>query len=103
MPERRLVTRNCHGCDLCCRLYEIDELAKPMGAACAHAKAMRCAIHGAHPRTCRAFRCFWLDRPDLGPEWRPSTARFPLRLDEHGVGMWVDVDPARPGASRRDP
>ena len=102
MPERP-PARTCDGCDLCCRLYDIDELAKPAGAACQHAQGLRCTIHGAHPRTCRAFRCHWLQAPDLGPEWRPSTAGFALRLDPDGVAMWIDVDPERPGAWLRQP
>jgi hypothetical protein len=102
MPERP-TARTCDGCDLCCRLYDIDELAKPAGALCAHAQGLRCTIHGAHPRTCSAYRCHWLNAPDLGPEWRPSTAGFALRLDSDGVAMWVDVDPERPGAWRREP
>jgi hypothetical protein len=96
-------TRNCDGCDLCCRTYEIGELGKPMGMACPLIVAQGCAIHGSHPNTCKAFRCFWLDQPELGPEWRPSTAGFVLRLDADGVTMWLDVDPARPGAWRLPP
>ncbi len=102
MPERQ-TPRSCDGCDLCCRVYEIDELAKPMGRMCEHARDARCTIYGLHPKTCQAFRCFWLDRLDLGPEWRPSFAGFVLRLDQDGTTLWVDVDPTQPGAWRADP
>lgn len=99
----RAEARSCDGCDLCCRAYEIAELGKPMGSPCALLTQAGCAIHGSHPRTCQAFRCFWLDEPELGPEWRPSTAGFVLRLDLDGITLWVDVDPLRPGAWRVPP
>lgn len=106
MPERPAALaakRTCEGCDLCCRTYEIAELGKPMGLACPLLVETGCAIHGSHPKTCKAFRCHWLEQPDLGAEWRPSTAGFVLRLDPDAVTMWVDVDPQRPGAWRRPP
>lgn len=107
MPSRPPIPasggRTCDGCDLCCRVFEIEELAKPMGRACALLREGRCSIHGFHPKTCQTFRCFWLDRPDLGPEWRPSVAGFVLRVDEDGTTLWVDVDPLRRGAWREPP
>jgi hypothetical protein len=99
----RTAARSCEGCDLCCRTYEIAELGKPMGSPCALLTQQGCAIHGSHPRTCKAFRCFWLDQAELGPEWRPSTAGFVLRVDADGVTLWLDVDPDRPGAWRLPP
>jgi len=95
--------RGCDGCDLCCRTYEIAELKKPMGSACAHLSALGCGIHGSHPKTCRTFRCLWLDEPALGEVWRPSRSGFVLRPDPDGVTLWVDVDPLRPGAWRALP
>jgi len=103
MPERHPPARSCDGCDLCCRVYDIDELAKPAGRACAHLSDFRCTIHGLHPKTCRTFSCFWLDRLDLGPEWRPSFAGFVLRLDQDRRTLWVDVDPQRPRAWHAHP
>ena len=102
MPERPR-PRSCDGCDLCCRVYEIEELAKPMGQACPHARDQRCTIYGLHPKTCQSFRCFWMDRLDLGTEWRPSLAGFVLRLDADQSTLWVDVDPLRPRAWHADP
>jgi hypothetical protein len=95
--------RGCDGCDLCCRTYEIAELKKPVGTACVHLSALGCGIHGSHPKTCRTFRCLWLDEPALGEVWRPSRSGFVLRPDPDGVTLWVDVDPLRPGAWRALP
>jgi hypothetical protein len=92
----------CGGCDLCCRLYEIDELAKPVHSACSHALPEGgCGIHGAHPMTCRTFACMWLVREELDARWRPSEAGFVLRTE--GLSLFIDVDPARPGAWRGAP
>jgi hypothetical protein len=89
--------KSCVGCDLCCRLYEIEELAKPVHASCVHARVGGgCGIHGLHPMTCRTFQCLWLSMDDLGPEWKPSIAGFILRAEENS--LYVDVDPERPGA-----
>ena len=93
---------SCGGCDVCCRVYEIDELAKPAGRLCAHACA-GCAIYPARPDPCRAFECLWLMRPEMDPSWRPDIAGFVLRLDEGGSTLWVDEDPLRPNAWKREP
>jgi hypothetical protein len=88
---------------MCCRVYDIDELRKPAGLACVFAHAQSCAIHGLHPKTCKTFRCFWLDKPELGPEWKPSLAGFVLRLEEDGVMLWVEPEPERPLSWRVEP
>jgi hypothetical protein len=92
----------CGDCNLCCELYEIEELSKPMHTLCVHARAgSGCAIHGLHPLTCRTFRCLWLMRPELDGEWLPAIAGFVLR--EEGSSLYIDVDPDRKGAWRRAP
>ena len=94
--------KSCGGCDTCCRIYQIDELAKPAGKLCAHACA-GCAIYDARPPVCRTFDCLWLMRPELPPEWRPDVAGFVLRLDNEGATLWVDADPLCPDWWRREP
>ena len=92
----------CGGCDLCCRLYDIEELAKPAHTMCVHARPEGgCGIHGVHPKTCQTFECLWLASDDLDGLWRPSTAGFVLRTE--GPALYVDVDPERRGAWRREP
>ena len=94
--------KSCGDCNLCCELYEIEELSKPMHTLCVHARAgSGCAIHGLHPKTCRTFRCLWLMRPDLDDLWLPAVAGFVLR--EQGSTLYVDCDRDRKGAWRRSP
>ena len=102
-PNVPAKARSCNGCDLCCRVYDIPELAKPMGTPCSLLQASGCGVHGAHPKTCKAFRCHWLSQRELGEEWRPSTAGFVLRLDGDGTTLWIDTDPRRPEAWRALP
>ena len=94
--------KSCGGCDVCCRVYEIEELQKPAGRLCAHACA-GCAIYDSRPSTCRSFECLWLMREELGPIWRPDLAGFVLRLGDDGATLWIDEDPLRPNAWKRQP
>ena len=99
--DTRGTGRVCGDCDLCCRLYEIDELKKPVQTQCVHARGSGCAIHGLHPKTCRTFECLWIMNTDLGELWRPSVSGFVLR--QEGASLFVDCDPERRGAWRRAP
>ena len=94
--------KSCGGCDVCCRVYEIDELDKPAGRLCAHA-CTGCAIYEARPQTCRTFDCLWLQRPELDATWRPDLAGFVMRLGEGGTTLWIDEDPLRRNAWKREP
>ena len=94
--------KSCGGCDVCCRVYEIDELQKPAGTLCGHACG-GCAIYPARPDPCRAFQCLWLMREELDAIWRPDLAGFVLRPAEEGTTLWIDEDPLRPNAWRREP
>jgi hypothetical protein len=95
--------KSCGGCDVCCRLYEIDELEKPAGTLCAHACGSGCGVYAYRPAACRAFDCLWLMRPELDALWRPDHAGFVLRLGDEGSTLWIDVDPLRPEDWRREP
>ncbi|MDQ0463051.1 hypothetical protein QO010_000799 [Caulobacter ginsengisoli] len=91
----------CGTCSLCCKLLEIPALEKPAGAWCRHVvKGRGCAIHGAHPQSCRVFTCGWLARDDLGEAWKPEKARFLLRNELDLGQLCIDVDPGFPAAWR---
>src|SRR5579864_223479 len=96
--------RTCGSCSLCCKLLRIEELEKPVGTWCNHCASGRggCAIYDQRPRECRTFYCSWLVTPQLGPEWRPMTAKM-LILQETPRQIAVYVDTGSPTAWRREP
>ena len=90
-------TRDCGNCMLCCKLPSIDELNKPEGIWCKHAKlALGCEIYSERPVPCREFRCFWLDHSSFDDEWKPNRAGFYMYIKEKTI--FVIEDPGRPRA-----
>jgi hypothetical protein len=94
--------RTCGECRLCCKLLAVNEISKPPHEWCGHAvEGIGCAIYADRPGACRTFRCLWLGRPELGPEWRPDRSHLVLYLD--GSQLVVNVDPDHKDAWRREP
>jgi hypothetical protein len=95
-------TRDCGGCTLCCKFFPVPELTKPAGRWCPHvAQGRGCGIHSRRPHVCRAFFCQWIHNTDLGPEWRPDTARFVMSIYPGTSALAITLDPAQPAAWRR--
>ncbi|MDP2259567.1 MAG: YkgJ family cysteine cluster protein [Caulobacter sp.] len=93
--------KSCGPCNLCCKVLHVESLTKPPGRWCRHTAAgAGCGIHGAHPTDCRAFACGWLQWPELGEAWRPSTAGFLIRSEPSQGRICIDVDSDRPNAWR---
>jgi len=91
----------CGDCNLCCKVYDIEDLEKKAGHLCHHASpspAGGCSIWGLHPKLCQEFKCMWLKHSDMNGLWRPDTAGFVLRLDIDGTTLNIDTDPDRPYA-----
>lgn len=104
MTTGRPPAKACGDCNLCCRLYDVDELRKPAGLLCGHSCETGCAIWGRHPKTCKTFSCLWRRHPLLDARWRPDVAGFVLRAAPDDMALWVDVDPyAPPGRWREAP
>jgi hypothetical protein len=55
---------SCGSCAECCRLLEIEEIAKPWNSPCRHARegvaGGCCSIYENRPASCAAFRCLYL-------------------------------------------
>ena len=84
-------TRTCAGCELCCTLMAVKELAKDPWRPCAHLAAGHgCAIWGAHPGSCKGFTCLWR-RSDtlLPPGLFPADCGFMLAVDQ--IEAWPTV------------
>ena len=91
--------RSCGDCGLCCRLLAVDEINKPSHQWCRHfSPGLGCEIHAERPAACRSFRCLWLQRSELGPEWQPNRSHLVLHLDPADLQLIVSVDPQHPRA-----
>lgn len=96
--------RSCGGCTLCCKIFEIPEIAKPRHVWCGHCDTGKgCKIHETRPATCRDFFCGYLLMGTLPEHWKPSQARFVLTWESDNNRMVVNVDPGRPDAWRKEP
>lgn len=94
--------RHCGDCTLCCKVMEIEALAKPAGNWCPHCRPKHgCAIYQERPAECADFNCLWLLNARLGEQWRPSKAKFVLTTSKDGIE--VRCDPGFPDAWRREP
>ena len=58
---------------MCCRVMAVEELQKPGGVLCAHARAGQgCGIYETRPHACRTFECVWLMDPQMPHRFRPD-------------------------------
>ena len=96
--------KSCGPCGLCCKVFAVEELAKPMGVTCAHrSRTAGCSIHPDRPASCRSFECVWLMDPEMPHRFRPDQTRVVLDQDPDGTRLLARCDPANPQAWRRNP
>lgn len=96
--------RQCGACALCCKVFDMAALEKPVGTWCKHCQPGRgCSIYQTRPDQCRAFHCFWMLAPFLGPEWKPDRAKFVLTIDPATEFMLCQLDPSHPLAWKKAP
>ncbi len=94
--------RACGSCTLCCKVLDINELAKPAGTWCPNCKVGKgCSIYDERPAVCRGFLCGYLTGPQLSEIWRPTKAKMVLAFN--GSSITVYVDPGSPMAWRNEP
>ena len=96
--------KSCGPCGLCCKIFAVEELAKPMGVMCAHRnKDTGCGIYAERPVSCRSFECVWLMDPEMPHRFRPDQTQVVLDQDADGGRLIARCDPANPRAWRREP
>ncbi len=96
--------RDCGTCTLCCKVFDVPSLEKPMGKWCTHCAPGRgCGIHATRPDHCRAFFCLWMTQTWLGPEWKPERSKIVLTMDPVNRFLLAQVDPGAPQAWKREP
>ena len=93
--------KQCGDCAMCCKVLEIEALAKARHTMCGHfRKGAGCGIYESRPAACSQFVCAWLTTAEMGTSWRPDRCKFMMWGDRQ---LMVDVDPAYPDAWRREP
>jgi hypothetical protein len=96
--------KSCGSCNMCCKVLQIDDLAKPAGAWCKNAKpGIGCTIYETRPGSCQAFFCEWILNKDMGPEWKPDAAKFVVNPLTSDANLLIGVDPNFANAWRREP
>ncbi len=96
--------RACGTCTMCCKIPRIDVLQKPAGKWCVNcAPGKGCKIYETRPIICRRFLCVWMQNPNIGPEWKPEKSKMYLSYELSGERLAAHVDPAAPGAWRKEP
>ena len=99
-------TKKCGPCNLCCKVMDIPDLAKPAGVLCQHVRTGEgCGIYGSRPSPCRVFVCQWLLNPDLPHKYRPDQTKVILTVDgdPQRQRLVANCDPANPLAWKREP
>jgi hypothetical protein len=104
VPGTLVPGRTCGTCSLCCKVYAVPELSKPVGRWCTFSvRGGGCSNHENRPDVCRQFFCSWRFDPHLGPEWKPEVCRFVMSADQAYQALTVSVDPGMPTAWKREP
>jgi hypothetical protein len=96
--------RRCGSCTLCCKVMYVPQIDKKRDSWCRHCTTGKgCGIYEERPSACREFHCYWLMNDKLGPEWKPSEAKFVIAAELGGSRISIYVDAQRPDAWRREP
>lgn len=96
--------RACGTCTMCCKVYLIEDLAKPAGKWCAHcAIGSGCRIYDTRPQQCRAFDCVWVQGEDLPASWKPELCKIVFSVWPSTGFVYGQVDPKSPFAWQKQP
>ncbi|SNS39840.1 hypothetical protein SAMN05216374_1137 [Tardiphaga sp. OK246] len=97
-------TRTCGTCTMCCKVYRIDDLAKPAGKWCKHcAIAQGCKIYDSRPQQCRAFDCVWIQDDEMPESWKPENSKIVFSVYPTTGFIYGQVDPGTPFAWQKEP
>lgn len=96
--------RDCDGCAMCCKLFDVPPIGKAAGAWCHNLDgALMCTIYEDRPHECRAFFCHYRRDADVPEHWKPHKSHMVILAEASGVRITAHVDPAQPLAWRKQP
>jgi hypothetical protein len=95
--------RTCGACTLCCAIFSVPEIAKPVWELCRHCTEAGCATHDTRPPSCRNFECFWLMDPSFPEDMRPDRCGVVVSWNEDHDSVVLHLDPDRPDALAESP
>ena len=73
--------RSCGPCTACCRILEIEVLAKPAGTLCPHNSGIGCTIYAERPDACARWHCLWRKIGALPDALRPDRSGVVFALE----------------------
>jgi hypothetical protein len=82
---------------MCCKLLEVQALAKPRQKWCPHCTVgTGCATYETRPEECRGFYCGWMMDANVPEHWAPKLSRMVLayKIDQNQIMLHVDGDRA---------
>src|SRR5262245_3163205 len=103
---KKVSSRECGKCSLCCRLLSIPEINKPRDVWCHHCHPGRgCRIYEQRPDVCRGYKCLWLIDSEFDDRWFPAKAKIIVDVSiENGKAfLRFTVDPHHPNRWREEP
>lgn len=71
--------RSCDGCNLCCEILEVEEIAKDSWQKCTHMCSSGCDIYERKPQACSDWECAWLK----------GAVRYDQKPEKSGVVAWT--------------
>lgn len=96
--------RSCEGCTICCKLFAVEQLAKPPVKWCEHCRiGTGCGAYDDRPIECQQFFCEYLLDPTLDESWKPSRSRIVVVRQELEGEILVHLDPADQDLWRQEP
>ena len=96
--------KSCGGCTMCCKLYEITELNKPVDKWCHLVQiGVGCGDYEHRPQSCRDFKCLWLQSKEMEDDLRPDKIKAVLDMTGDQTRIVVRLDKATPDHYRNNP
>lgn len=100
---------DCGSCTMCCRVFAIPEIGKPINAWCSFCDiGVGCKIYKDRPPVCVDFACLWLesqkrDSPleQLPPELRPDRCKVVISPTTKPNVIAFTTMPGNPTAWRK--